>query len=71
VVALADLFESLHVFEQAVVVLAAAAHANEGHHLQSQRLAVDFDGITVHDADFLHLLEAFGGGGGREAYSAA
>jgi hypothetical protein len=51
-------------------VLAAAAHADEGHDFQAQRFAVDFDGVAVQDADLFHLLEAFGGGCGREADAA-
>ncbi len=70
-VALAHFFQGLHIFEQAVVMLAAAAHADEGHHLQAQRLAVNFDGVAVQDAGLFHLLEALGGCGGREADAAA
>ena len=47
VVALADLFEGLDVFEQAVVVLAPATHADEGEHFEAEGFAVDFEGVAA------------------------
>jgi hypothetical protein len=70
VVALADFFEGLHVVEEAVVVLAGAAHADEGEDFEAEGFAIDVDGATAKDAGVLHLTEAFSGGGGREADAA-
>jgi len=70
VVALADFFEGLHVFEEAVVVLAGAAHADEGENFEAEGFEVDVDGAGAEDAGLFHLLEAFAGGGGGEADAA-
>ena len=70
VVALADFFEGLHVFEEAMVVLAGTAHADEGEDLEAEGFAVDLCGVAVKDADLFHLLEAFAGCGGRQANAA-
>ena len=70
VVALADFFEGLDVVEEAVVVLAGAAHADEGEDLEAEGFAIDFDSTGAQDAYLFHLLEAFAGGGGREADAA-
>jgi len=70
VVALADFFEGLHVVEEAVVVLAGATHADEGEDFEAEGFAIDFDSTGAQDAYLFHLLEAFAGGGGREADAA-
>jgi hypothetical protein len=70
VVALAYFFEGLHVVEEAVVVLAGATHADEGEDFEAEGFAVDVDGVSAEDADFLHLTETLTGGGGREADAA-
>ena len=67
VVALADFFEGLHVVEEAVVVLAGAAHADEGEDFEAEGFAIDVDSAGVEDTGLFHLLEAFAGGGGGEA----
>ena len=70
VVALADFFEGLDVVEEAVVVLAGAAHADVGEDFEAEGFAIDVDGAGAEDAGFFHLLEAFAGGGGGEADAA-
>ena len=70
VVALADFFEGLHVVEEAVVVLAGAAHADEGEDFKAEGFAINFDGAGAEDPDFLHLTKAFAGGGWGEADAA-
>jgi hypothetical protein len=70
VVTLADFFEGLHVVEEAVVVLAGAAHADEGEDFEAEGFAIDFDGAGTKDSDFFHLTESFAGGGGGEADAA-
>ena len=67
VVALADFFEGLYVVEEAMVVLAGAAHADEGEDFEAEGFAIDFDGIAAENADLFHLLEPFAGGGCGEA----
>jgi hypothetical protein len=69
-VALADLFEGLDVVEEAVVVLAGAAHADEGEDFEAEGFAINFDGAGAEDPDFLHLTKAFAGGGWGEADAA-
>ncbi len=70
VVALADFFEGLHVIEEAVIVLAGAAHADEGEDFEAESFAIDFDSAGAEDADLFHLTKAFAGGGGGEADAA-
>jgi len=70
-VALPDLFKGLHEIQQTVVLVSATAHANEGHHLQTQRFVVDFDGVSVQNPCLFHLLEPLSGRCGREADAAA
>jgi hypothetical protein len=70
VMALADFFEGLHVFNEAMVMLAGTAHTDEGHDFKAEGFAIDFDGVAGEDADLFHLLEAFGGGSGGEANAA-
>ena len=69
-VALTDFFEGLHVVEESVVVLAGAAHADEGEDFEAEGFAIDVDGVVAQDAGFFHLLKAFAGSGGREADAA-
>lgn len=71
VMALADLFEGLDVLKQAVVILAAATHADEGEDFEAQGFAVDVDRVAAQDANFFHLLQALAGCGGGEADAAA
>jgi len=70
VVAFADFFEGLDVVEEAMVVLAGAAHADEGEDFEAEGFAIDVDGVAAEDSDLLHLTEAFGSGGGGEADAA-
>lgn len=70
VMALADLFESLHVIDEAVIVLAAAAHTDEGENAEAESFAVDLYGVAAEDAGLFHLLHALRDGGGREADAA-
>ena len=67
VMALAYFFEGLYVIEDAMVVLAGAAHADEREDFESEGLAIDVDGVIAEDADLFHLLEAFARRGRREA----
>jgi len=67
VVALANFFQGLDVVEKAVIVLAGAAHADEGEDFEAEGLAIDVDGVAAEDSDLFHLPEAFACGRGREA----
>ena len=70
VVALADFFEGLDEFHEAVIVGAVAGHADEGHDVEAEGLAVDVDGVSAEDADLFHLFEPLGGCGGGETDAA-
>lgn len=71
VMAFADFFQRLNVFEEAVVILASATHADEREDFEPERFAVNFESITAQDTGFFHLLEPLAGGGGREANAPA
>ena len=71
VVALADFFEGVHVVEEAMVLRAVAAHADEGEDFETESFAIDFDRVAAEDADLFHLAHALGSGGGGEADAAA
>jgi len=70
VMTLADFFKSLHVVDEAMVILAGAAHADEGEDFEAEALAIDVNGVVTQDSNFFHLLKAFAGSGGREANAA-
>ncbi len=65
VMTFADLFECLNIFQQAAIVLSSATHANECHDFEAKGLAINFDSISMDDANLLHLLEPFGRRGRR------
>lgn len=70
-VAFADLFECLDVFEEPVVILTSTTHADESQDFETEGFAVDLEGIASQDADFFHLFEAFAGCRGGQANAAA
>src|SRR5579862_6028882 len=69
--ALSDFLQGLNVFDQTVIILAVATHADEGHHFEPERFGIDLNRVGTQDADFFHLPEALGCRGGRKADATA
>jgi len=64
-------FECGKEFEEGLVAGALAGEANEGRDGEAEGLEIEVGSIAAYEFEAFEAAEAFGGGGGREAYSTA